>query len=137
MMKSVAILLLFLSSSFAETLTAVGIRTGSQGFYGTENWVTLTLCQVNHEKCCSMDLDDLTVDTTNRYSSKAELGSCYGAELNGEIEATVSIDGNNMFGFNDGWYVEWVNLYRKNNGRWSRGDCFFKTWIDGDHSTET
>ena len=87
----------------------VATKTADKKWADTDNWVTLKVCEIKTGKCCSVALDDrgindMKVNAINYYNTEAELGSCYKWEFNGEIEATLSLAGN------DGWFVEWAKL---------------------------
>ena len=107
----------------------VSTKTANKKWADTDNWVTLKVCEIKSGKCCSVALDDrgindMKVNAINYYNTEAELGDCYMWEFNGEIEATLSLAGN------DGWFVEWAKLKTSNKN--SPATCSYNTWLDGD-----
>jgi len=106
-------------------VTSITTKTGSSRSSGTDDSVTMSVCD-GEGTCCSTTTldnpgDDFKRGAANTFTNPKGLGECLTTAMTGPIRATLSKTGS------DGWYVDWAQV------QLARGvfhTCNFTSWLD-------
>ena len=106
-------------------VTEISTKTGSMKNAGTDDYVSLTVCDTTGA-CCTTALDNKSVDDRQKgrvdtFADSLVLGDCFNARLDGQLTATLSKLKS------DGWYVEWAKIKLSSGKSFT---CLFNSWLD-------
>ena len=112
-----------------QSITEISAQTGWHKNAGTDDPVTISVCDVSGD-CCSNSLnipdhDDRVQGHLDTYSGPVVLGQCFNfVPTRGDLTVALEKPGS------DGWNVQWTKV-KLSGGR--TFTCNFNIWLDNDN----